>query len=168
MKQAFLLLIPFVTFPAFAQWGVSTTEDSMTGKQRAFASSDWTDPIDPIGFPYNDVRTKLVIGCDAESEWAYINFNSPPNLDSRVMQRRSGYDIITLRTRWDDEVLRMFFFEESGSNTIHFQKDDRAIRRIAESNNVRIEYEWFGKGMVYFDYTLAGSSAAITEMRGHC
>lgn len=147
-------------------WRNSVSTDPLTGKKSSYAGSPRVEPTKPMGFPYNDVEAWLGIGCDGTSEWAYIGFSSAPNLTDTDTQ--DGYSLVRTRIKWDDTVESVTLSQEWGASFLHFQSDASAIARLASSNAVLLELQWFGQQQAYFEFPLNGSSAAITEMRNQC
>lgn len=119
-----------------------------------------------MGFPYNDVRAWLGVGCDGSNEWAYFGFSESPNITDD--QTESSYSVIRTRVRWDHSVENTALIQEWGAKFIGFHDDSAAIANIARANTVLLELNWYGEGRVYFEFSLKGSSAAVQQMRSAC
>jgi len=170
MKQNYAILMIIImvilSVPLLGQWNVSESIDEMTGKKSANCSSPATHPTKRMDFPYSDTYARLGIGCNGASEWVYIGFTNPPNLLNTDTQ--DGYNAISIRIKWDDEIKNESFIQTWGAKFIHFKNDEIAIQNIAKYNTLLVELDWHGSGKTYFKFKLAGSSAAIAKMRAKC
>lgn len=160
------LLAAALAMPASAQWRNSTSTDEMTGERSAHAQSPRTSPTQPMDFPYGDIQAWLGIGCNGESEWAYVGFSSAPNLTNT--SNHDGYSTFSTRVRWDDQVETMGFRQNWGAAFIHFQDGDKAIAKMAAASNFLLELSWYGDGGTYFRFSLRGSSTALARARAAC
>lgn len=151
---------------SFAQWTISISNDEMTGKSSCYASSPATGPTKPMGFPYHDVTAWLGIGADGKREWVYVGFSESPTLTGTDIG--DGYNTIRTRIKWDDKVENVTLVQEWGSKFLHFENDSKIIAKIASSNSVLLELNWYSEGRSYFKFSLAGSSAAISKLRNSC
>jgi|TARA_B100001971_G_scaffold206324_1_gene224930 RNA polymerase subunit RPABC4/transcription elongation factor Spt4 len=154
------------TPPPPPSWRTSNSTDQITGERSAYASSPRTTSTTPMEFPYSDAQAWLGVGCDSDSEWAYVGFTDSPNLVDD--ETRDGYNEIRTRIRWDDEAGQELFTQAWGADFLHFQSDAATIMRVASSNAFRLELNWYGQGRVYFDFSLNGSSQAISDIRASC
>lgn len=152
--------------PPKPSWTNSTSKDEMTGKLSAYASSPISIPTRKMEFPYGNVHAWLGVGCDGKNEWAYIGFNSSPNLADT--ETEDGYNIIKTRIKWDNAVENVVLTQNWGASFIHFRNDGAAISKIATSNSALLELKWHGQQSTYFEFSLNGSSAALKEMRAKC
>jgi hypothetical protein len=162
-SAAFVLLLGS---SAFAQWTTSISKDEMTGEHTCYAHSRAVSPVEKMGFPYGDTTAWLGVGCDGKTEWVYVGFNESPNLIDTTTE--DGFERIQTRIKWDDTVETVTLTQEWGGEFIHFTNDKAAIDRIAQSNTVLLELNWYGEGRTYFRIPLSGSSAAISKMRSTC
>lgn len=160
-----LILIAF-NMPVLAQWDVSSSTDEMTGKATAYCSSPSTSPTKRMDFPYSDTKAWLGIGCDGDTEWIYIGFTTQPNLLNTDIE--DGYNVISTRIKWDNDLLVESFTQTWGAKFIHFRNDEIAIQNVMKSNTLLVELNWHGNGKTYFKFNLAGSSKAIAKMRAMC
>lgn len=147
-------------------WTTSTSKDEMTGDLSEYATSPITKPSKKMEFPYRKVHAWLGVGCDKNNEWAYIGFNSSPNLTNTKTE--DGYDSIKTRIKWNDKTEEIELIQEWGAKFIHFRKDSTAISKIETSKSSTLELKWHEQQNVYFEFTLAGSSAAVKEIRRRC
>ncbi len=149
-------------------WRYFSQTDEMTGEVSHFAMSPDAKPARQMSFPYSGVKSWVAFGCNSSSEWAYFGFTDSPNITGD--QTRDGYNEIETRIRWDSAVSETKLIQEWGSDAVHFSRAEKAeaAGRLASSNSVRLELNWYGQGRVHFDYTLKGSSAAITKARSGC
>jgi hypothetical protein len=161
-----VVILVFLSMPVFAQWDVSNSADEMTGKVSAYCSSPTISPTKSMDFPYADLHAWLGIGCDGTSEWVYIGFTEPPNLLDT--ETEDGYNTISARIKWDDNLVNESFTQAWGAKFIHFKYDEDAIQNIIKSKTLLVELNWYGNGNTYFKFNLAGSSAAIAKIRAKC
>lgn len=147
-------------------WTATTSTDEMTGKKTAYAFSPTVASKRKMGFPYRDVAAWLGVGCDGKSEWAYIGFNSAPNLADT--ETEDGYNRINTRIKWNNHLEKVTLTQDWGASFIHFVSDKSAITKIITSNAALLELKWHGEQPTYFEFSLNGSSAALKRMRGMC
>jgi RNA polymerase subunit RPABC4/transcription elongation factor Spt4 len=160
--------IPKKVAPPKPSWqsNKSKSKNEMTGAFSAYAFSPRVYPSDKMSFPYSDVTGQMGVGCDAESEWVYFSFNSAPNLANG--ETKNGYNLIKTRVKWDELIWDVVLTQDWGAKYIHFRNDNSAISKVASSNSALLELQWHGQQPAYFNFTLNGSSKALTEMRVLC
>ena len=148
-------------------WISSSEKDKMTGEISAGAISAQTKPLEDMPFPYQDIKSWIVFGCNKKgSEWVGIIFSQRPNLTNSKTQ--DGYNLITERIKWDDLVTSITFAQNWGSRVLLFQDDQKNIQNIMTKSIMLLELSWYGEGVVYFQYSLKGSSKAIQDARNIC
>ncbi|MGK0269467.1 MAG: RNA polymerase subunit RPABC4/transcription elongation factor Spt4 [Cocleimonas sp.] len=147
-------------------WSTTTSKDEMTGEFSAYAHSPRANPSEKMSFPYSKVYSWMGIGCDSKSEWVYFGFNTAPNLTKDKTE--DGYSKIETRVRWDKEIEDVVLTQDWGAKYIHFSNDTSAMSKIAASNSALLELQWHGQKSVYFDFTLNGSSKALSDIRALC
>lgn len=147
-------------------WDTYTSRDEMTGNFSAYITSPIAFPLTKMDFPYRDVISWLAIGCNGKGEWAYLGFNSSPNITND--ETRDGYNIIDTRIKWDDKVEDAQLTQDWGAKFIHFSQGKETISKIEKSNVLKVELHWHGQQPTYFEYTLNGSSMALAEIRAQC
>ena len=152
--------------PPKPSWITSTSKDEMTGKFSAYAHSPTVYPSKKMEFPYHDVNSWMGVGCNAKSEWVYFGFSGAPNLAND--ETEDGYNLIRTRIRWNDTVENVSLTQDWGAKFIHFRNDAAAISKIAASSTALLELQWHGQQPTYFNYSLNGSSKAISEIRAKC
>lgn len=152
--------------PPKPSWVTSTSKDEMTGKFSAYAHSPSVYPSKKMEFPYSDVKSWMGVGCDAKSEWVYFGFSSAPNLTKD--ETKDGYNLIRTRIKWNGNVENISLTQDWGAKFIHFRNDSDAIKKIAASSSSLLELQWHGQQPTYFQYSLNGSSKAISEIRAKC
>ena len=148
------------------QWKSWETSDDMTGQKQAYAQSPTITSTRRMSFPYTGVTTKVMVGCDANSEWAYFHFTKPPNLNNTDIG--DGYHTVRTRIKWGETLSAVRLTQTWGDKFLHFSNDEDAIYSLARKNEMRLELQWHGQSKVYFDYPLNGSSDAIKRMREKC
>ena len=154
------------TAPPKPSWRTSTSKDEMTGKFSAYAHSPKAYPSKKMSFPYADVNAWMGIGCDNKSEWVYFGFNSAPNLTKD--ETKDGFNLITTRVKWNNEVENVTLSQDWGAKFIHFRNYSAAISKIAASNTALLELQWHGQQPTYFEFSLNGSSKALAEIKSKC
>ncbi len=152
--------------PVPPSWSTYTSRDEMTGRLSAYAKSPATEPLVPMDFPYRAVRSQMGFGCDGITEWMYITFTQAPNLDDT--DTRDGYNAITTRFKWDDDLRQELFTQKWGSKVLHFRGSAGAIWNALRSRRALLELKWHGQNSVHFPYSLNGSSKAISQARADC
>lgn len=174
LSVVFLLSITLISSPVVlaqsgtnSDWSNFTSEDKMSGKIQAYATSKWVESEDPMDFPYEGTEGLLGFGCDGEDEWAYIKFTNQPNITNDEPQD-GGYSTFYSRVKWDTVVKAVEFTQEWGSESINFVNDERAIENIRKRGKMLLELDWHGEGKVYFEFSLDGSAANIRKARQIC
>lgn len=147
-------------------WSTDITKDEMTGEVNAYASSPATTATKEMGFPYTGTRAWLGVGCDTGDEWAYVGFSKAPNLNKT--ETKDGYNEISTRIKWDDDVTITTLDQEWGERFLHFANGDEAISKIMRKGKVLLELDWHSQGERYFRFSLDGSAKAISEIRAAC
>ena len=150
----------------FAQWDVTSDTDEMTGEVSAYCSSKFASPTERMDFPYGDVKGWLGVGCDGNSEWAYVGFTTAPNLANTTT--KDGYDLISTRIKFDDEVEQVTMTQDWSSKFIHFRNDSDIIEKFLTANTILLEMNWYGEGKTYFRFSGSGSTSAINQIRQSC
>ena len=79
-----------------------------------------------------------------------------------------GYNIISTRIKWGDEVDVESFTQKWGSDFLHFRDVNSSVQNYIDNSSMRLELDWYGLGKIYFDYSLSGSSKAIKDARVVC
>jgi hypothetical protein len=120
-----------------------------------------------MGFPYGNVTGWIGFGCDGDDEWVYIGFSEAPNLLDTEAQN-GGYSTFSTRIRWNDKVEQVHMMQEWGAKFLHFQNDAAVISKMISAAKVLLELSWYGAGNVYFEFSLDGSTDAITNSRAAC
>lgn len=168
LYKVIVFIVVLVTFntQVIAQWDVSTSTDEMTGEKSSYCSSPIASPTKTMDFPYSDTQAWLGIGCDGNSEWVYIGFTNQPNLIDTDTE--DGYNVISTRVKWNDNVVNQQFTQTWGAKFLHFNNDKTVIENIMKSNTLLVELNWHGNGKTYFKFNLLGSSKAISQMRAKC
>ena len=150
------------TISASAQWTTSVSKDEMDETETWYATSSYTSPTEKMSFPYGNIKAWLGIGYNGKQEWVYIGFNDSPNLTDTSI--KDGYDLISTRIKWNDEVENIVLTQKWGSKFIHFRDDKAIVSKINQSDTVLLELNWYGEGKVYFRFSLVGSSDAINKI----
>jgi hypothetical protein len=149
-------------------WRTQQSKDEMTGERTSYAMSSSTTSRSPMQFPYTGTTATLGVGCNKNSEWAYLIFSNAPNLLNTKIS--DGYNSISTRFRWDDKIETMSLIQKWGATSIHFTGTDKnkAINYMIASNSVLVELDWYGENKTYFNMSLAGAGNAISKIRREC
>lgn len=171
MRSIIVLLAALVALasapPAAAQrWDYRQSQDEMTGEMRIFTTSPLRAPKHSLGFPYQNLKAWLGVGCKAGSEWAYVGLTSTPILSNT--ETHSGYVTFSPRIRWDDRVETVDMIQEWGKQSLHFKDGKAAIWNMMTAKEVLLELEWYGSGQIYFSFPLANSEATIRKALTRC
>ena len=149
----------------FAQWKV-TQEREMPMRANSCCTSKDASPTERMDFPYGDVKGWLGVGCDGNSEWAYVGFTTAPNLANTTT--KDGYNLISTRIKFDDEVEQITMTQDWSSKFIHFRNDSDIIEKFMTANTILLEMNWYGEGKTYFRFSGSGSTSAINQIRQSC
>ena len=147
-------------------WSTLSSIDEMTGESMYFAHSPTVKPTKAMSSPYSNVEAWFGVGCNTQNEWAYIAFNSSPNLANDETQ--DGYSIVSTRIKWDDKLQNVELTQAWGDRFLRFNDDQYIIRQIIVSSEVLLELQWYGEQPVYFGFTLNEAASAISEIRSQC
>ena len=169
LRKAGIFAVVFVAVSldvAMAEWRYIESADEMSGDGRAYIQSPNSFPTKKLQFPYSDLMAQMSIGCDKNTEWAYIWLNNPPIIIGG--ETFDGYDVFRTRVKWDDDIVSETLIQEWGEKFLQFSDDKDAIRRIAKDSKMKLELDWYGIGKIYFNFSLADSSVALEKMRAFC
>lgn len=147
-------------------WNTSSSKDEMSGKISHFASTTAVAPVQAMNFPYHDVKAWLGVGCDGESEWAYVGFNKAPNLSDT--KTKDGYNEIVTNIKWNESVEIINLTQKWSASFLHFSNGKLVIPKIMNSSKVLLELQWHGEKPAYFSFPLNGSTNAIAAIRNKC
>lgn len=141
--------------PPRSSWSTISFVDDWGERSGTGASSQQEGPAERMGFPYQDVRAKLMVSCRS----AWIRFTSAPNLTGGDI--RSGHDAYSLQIRLDGKTSRWQATQEWGATDISLPVSAR--RAWASANRFEVLLPWYGEGNVLFSWDLDGFSTAIAE-----
>jgi len=154
------IILTSIAVGASARWRVETTEDPMTGEKTAFAVSDWVTPTRSISFPYEDLEAQVVVRSDGERQIVFLYFTS---LNLAGGETKDGYQEWKCRVKWDEDLTVHPMIRVFGEKLLYFKFTDLALEYLAEASTLLVELYWYQEGRVYFDFSLEGSSRAISE-----
>src|SRR3546814_15579742 len=126
------------------RWDSKTTKDQMTGETQIYVSSPTTRPVRGLGFPYQDVRAWLAVGCNASREWAYVGFTEAPNLTD-TEAKSGGYSTFAARIKWGDklEIVNMTSAGASAFSTSVMTTAPRSEeRRVGKASGSTCKIWW--------------------------
>ncbi|MCK5640127.1 MAG: hypothetical protein KAJ19_05000 [Gammaproteobacteria bacterium] len=160
------LLLCLVVAPAYAEWKVTGSTDEMTGKKSFSIISPLVDPTKKMAFPYSATKAFLGAGCSKTREWAYVGFTTTPNLSTS--DYADGKKRVVTRIKWDEQLGDITLLHGPGTKFASIYNSKQALDNINQSGTALLELNWYGEGRVHFKFPLAGSSAALKEMRDGC
>jgi hypothetical protein len=162
-----ITLAPIPTKTPELLWDIASSIDEMSGITSYFLKSQYVEPTQRMGMPYDGVIAIVTVACDKNGEWAYIWFSTSPNLVNTDIE--DGYDRITTRVKWDDSIEdSVLFLQKWGEPSLWFVDDEKAIQNIQTHDTMLLELEWFGEGKVYFRFPLEGAAEGIRSLRSQC
>ena len=126
------------------------------------AVSEWAIPLRQMDFPYQDVRARIFVECDA----VWFRFDDDPNLtDSEV---GDGYSTHRVRYRLDggDEIRTWRGNQRWGGTDINLRDSASAVAAISRGDRLDVVFNWYGEGNVVFQWELSGSTKAIKDSCG--
>jgi len=138
----------------------------MTEETSYFAISPYVSPTKLMSSPYDDVVSWIGVGCSGSYEWVFIGFTTSPNLVNTEIE--DGYDRVSTRLKWDDDIETETLYQEWGDNFLTFNFDDQIIDKMETHDTLLLELDWYGQGNVYFKFPLAGAAEGINTIRTHC
>lgn len=164
--RIFLAILALCTAThAIAEWSVSVDRDPMTDAVESFATSEWTNPAEPISGIYSDLRVVLGFACSGGTEMVYMKFNQQINSSDALT--RNGYNIIQAAVRWDQEKADHFQGNQKwGASS--FTLMDSYVAKIQRHSTALFGLSWYNAGEVYFRFDLSGSSDAIARAKEVC
>lgn len=167
MKKSILICcLISMSLPLFAKWDTTTSVDKMTDKKSAYATSSYTSSMEPMSFPYSNIKSFIGIGCTETSSWAYIGFSDSPNLVNTKTE--DGYSVINTRIKFDNIVKNERLTQDWGSKFIHFYNAEKIIQKIKQSKTLLLELNWYGNSPTYFKYQLDDAERAINSIFNSC
>jgi hypothetical protein len=168
----------FIATPAISaeKWDFRTKKDQMTGETAYFANSPVISPTKTLGFPYNNVKSRIGIGCKNGSKWMYFAFTDAPNLkDGNI---KNNYSEFKVRIKIDDLLTYVWLRQDWGESYLHVSDESRIfdehikkhdlISAVSKSSKILLELPWYGVGDAYFSYPLSGASEAVGQQNANC
>jgi len=157
-----MLLAQFVL--AQNTWTTTNRKDPMTEKITWYALSPSVSPIEKMSFPYENTQASIVVARQGREEWVYIVFNVTPNIVGG--STADGYEVINTRIKWDySQPVYVRLFKKFGSTFLQFEDTMEIIQKILLHRKVMVELNWYGQGLVHFEFPLEGAANAIAQIR---
>ncbi|MGJ8453810.1 hypothetical protein ACSFC1_00690 [Pseudothermotoga sp. U03pept] len=145
-------------------WTTTNRKDPMTEKITWYALSPSVSPIEKMSFPYEKTQASIVVARQGKEEWVYISFNVRPNIVGGSIV--DGYEVITTRIKWDNsQPVYAKFLTQFGSKLLLFENTMEIIQKILLHRKLIVELDWYGQGLVHFEFSLEGAANAITQIR---
>ena len=152
-----------------AAWSVLPCKhDSFSEKTSCWAHSETRAPDKKPNRPYHDSKAWIGFGCDdAGGEWTYIAFNSNPNLTGD--KTRDGYNAHKFRAKWGtNKPITLVFHQDWGSETFRPRGAKLFLENLLKHPQLAVQVNYFSGGKRVFDFSLSGSSDAISRARDQC
>ena len=140
------------TGSATGAWVKWETTDLMSNMVRKGIASEWTAPLSPMRFPYQDVVGVAGIACDSG---AYFRFSTAPNLVGD--ENHDGYSSINLRVRFDDKPVEWVRFNQEWGSDQLTPRGGKVKTGLLAQNTMLLELPWHGEKRVVFRFDLTGS-----------
>ena len=148
-------------------WSTSATTDAMTEVKSYHAISNQTVSLEPLGFPYKDVKTYMGFSCQPSNGFqVYFVFNKTNIPKKRV---KNGDWYIDARVKFDDNIdTYPLLLVKGKSNSLYFTNDSlpvldvlkeidsKLLGRLLDSQSILLELEYHDNGYVNFQYDLNG------------
>jgi len=157
-----VVLISLLATAVFGEWTLTYFTDEMTGQRTWYASSPISYPNSVMNFPYADACAWLIVLYNGENDLPLVLFNLIPTFLNTSIG--DGYYLLSTRVKWNNSVEQMEFYQPILGNGLFFIDYKRATKMIRASKTMRIELNWLGNGLVYFDFDLTGASKAIDNL----
>jgi len=166
-----IIFIGLQSTSLFAEWNVVEKKDEMTGDKYAYAYSPGVKPTKKMDFPYGDVESWVLVGCDKDDFWIYFGFTEAPNLqDTEPWDTADGHNETLIRAKFGDEIMKIQLIQKWNAKELRVSKYKKfsVISGIKKHHSMLLELNWYGEGRVYFSYSLRGSAKAIAEIFNKC
>ena len=148
-------------------WKTSATTDVMTEVRTYHAISNQTVPLEPLKFPYHDVKTRMGFSCQPSNGFQiYFVFNKANIPRTRY---ESGGRYIDARVKFDDNIETYpLLIIEAAEDSLYFTSDlsptlylenesSRTIfSKLLNSKSALLRLEYSSNGYVDFRYDLNG------------
>lgn len=137
-------------------WAVVNLLDEFGEPAGRVARSRWEKSIQPLGFPFQDLRAVVLVACD--EPWF--------RFDPAFLDEGFGLDAVEIRARMDGVDIDTWYGDKGGSTA---QGDDVTIRRtyhraaleaLKTGSRFAIGIELAGDAAAAFEWSLDGAAAA--------
>ena len=173
MNKIFTILVVIAPMLLFASsWTNDSKKDRMVGGTTLFAMSPTIQAESKMDFPYSTTKSNLVIGCKNGEQFAYFWFSNSPNLNNT--QTEDGYSKVQTRIKIGKNIKKIGFIQDWGGKSLSISNysssinNNEFVEMLKKTNSVLLELNWHGNGTTYFQYSLKGSSNAISSMQDDC
>ncbi|MCT7604833.1 hypothetical protein N5U17_11390 [Aliarcobacter butzleri] len=154
------------------QWEVKLINDKTSNKKICRIDSKFISSNNPMKFPYENTKSSMSFLIDSMGTiYGSLNFSSTPNLlDEKLVDKSysSEREII-----FDDKVEKLLMLHKVGSKEINlgisiFPDFQRFIKNMSKHKNLIIGFDWYGNGIVKFNYKIDGFEDALYEAKYKC
>ena len=121
-------------------------------------------------FPYDDLHAYLDYSCSYRDGGSIaIIFSQNPNFQE-VSESLYGFDFYKFRVKWDDKIVQHRLRHTAGRDFISFSVDEgnAPLEYLLKSKKALFEFDWYGEGYVYFEFSLSNASKSIQAAREIC
>jgi hypothetical protein len=151
-----------------SNWTLSNNKDPMGEEQSYYLKSETVGSFDYLDFPYKDVSSNVMIGCDNSGIWAYFWFNKF-NLNGGKSDWIDNTVTYHFRIKFDQTVKPITMNQDMDNN--HFLRiyyDSWFINNLKRANNIMLELDWYNNGKVHFKYDVSGFNKAYKKLIHKC
>lgn len=152
--------------PALAEWKIVEKQDRMTGEKTIYATSGFSKSLDPLPFPYDDIKSEFTIFC---KDGRNVSFNIIFNKIVKISRAKytSGLAFAWIRIKYDDaDTNTASVGYWPGTSHLIFTLDhgsagqriiDNYINKITSSKSVLYEVDFPMVGNIYFQHSMKGA-----------
>ena len=150
------VLTVLLAAPVQAQWSGVNFVDAFGDVTDQGARSALISPLQPMSFPYGDIKAQIFVNCDR----AWIRFSEAPNVVGGNIG--DGYTSYSAAVRVNGNNVGTWGVRQSWSDKdLRFSNPSQAISSLSSASTFAIALNWYDEGPVAFRWSLEGSSAAI-------
>ncbi len=168
MKNIFLLFLFLGTFnTASAEWNSYLGAGKTSNAKEGFAFSGWTILLPSLNWPNDRIRAALVASCNDKGEKSvYVRMLATYpafETDLRV-------DTVEGKIGWDSsKPYDAPFTYDAGLNALRLQSGlEDSLSMIRNGNNVTFQIPWRNSHQAVFEFSLNGSSQALSRAFSYC
>lgn len=168
MKLFIISSIIFLNFisSAYSNWSFQVKENPMDNTKSIYLFTDEASSNPKMNFPHNNTRVSLVFACSNMKKWSFFAFNESPILNNKSI--KSGYDEITTRIKFGNNIENIQLIHEWGQTALHVKNDYLFRHTLSGNLELLLELDWYGEGKVYFKINTTGFIKKFKELNEQC